>query len=747
MWNKSGKMVYNHADTLAGPSADSPLLNDSSRKLSALSVDPQSHLEDSPSVPSSPTKRPDLTLRKSHIFIAGLDRTQPFRYDDIVAHDLKTNFTPLNIRKMIASLQEEQSEELATRRALSPYNDLLPIGAANSAPPLDHADGERERKGFRPGSGMEIDEEDDMYEFEDFDERDFDPEEDFTNADGNGDNPIDGGERRSHKHSRGGSSRDQNVGNGVTYAEYLIWKAKRKQQQQGTQQLEALKNSLNIHLRSARKVNVTDEADETEKEASVEEKSDLLEATADDIASQSSVSRDYSKTNSEVNFILSRSSSRAESIAANKRKVSSKRSSGYGSALHFGAAPVNSGEESALVEAERRARGENVPSPRASLVMRARASLINKLSRTLEAMENPNDVDVDEFQAPSGGSRSARQSVRRSMRQSMLKPLATIAETARGSQLVRHSSLYTPATTLPPSETKLEEARIVAHSIIHGRVLDSPKNKLRKSFEINDPSFDMQILDYIANDHLVIKGWEQVDLLKMNDNETFAGHSFKFDEQEDKLRISTLKEFASQVATSAEDSASRVENEYKAAIINLNRLVGKKITDTAEIDSALEHAKADESSAEKAALVSPTTSAALPEPTAKLTTSESNEIAGTAAGNHAHRPAAVYTQWPCSTDRLDSPEESARLSSPPLNTQQPLHNQQQFDFEHSPSPSPSSLNSPAGARISFAFETAGKLGFDHTTTKEGGPHPPIDPKPSVSFASPHRKSKISESKF
>jgi len=664
------------------------------------------------------SKKPDLDQKKTHAFMSGLDRMQPFRYGEIVEHDIKTNFTPLNIRKLIDTLREEQSEEMASRRALSPYVDLLPAngGSAGSDRGIGSA--------FRPGSGIEYD---DMYE--EFEEEDFEQDR--------GDS-SDGVRRLLKSHHRGGgSSRDQNMGSGVTYAEYLVWKTKRKQQQQGGQPLEALKNSINIQLRSARRVYAADATDEQDEEPLGEHMSPKNERDHDlslDEDNETTSQRDYSKSNSEVNFILSRSSSRADSLAAKKRKRSSNRSPSVGSSLHFNA-PVSDADSTALVEAERRARGENVPSARASLSIRSRASLIGKLSRALDGLEDPSEFG-DQV-VPSPGTRTARSSM--AARASMVRPLATIVE-RRTSQA--RGSLYKPATAPAPSESKLEEARVLAHSIIHGRVLDSPKNKGAKSFEKTNPNFDMQILDFIANDHLIIKGWEHVDLLKMNDNETFAGHSFKFDDHEERMRISTLKEFTTQVASGAENSASRVESEYKEAISNLNRLVGKKNTNIAEIEamtSARELAQSQPPSAEKAALADEEENEDTFATDNKQPFGDDIEAAPPNGGNHAHHT-AVYTLWPSSTDRLDSPEslDASRVASPDAGPG--LLRPDSMGFSRS--------DSQSGLQIATNKVTFAEAGSADAQEAAGdGPHRPAEPKPSVPFSSPHRKSKISESKF
>lgn len=524
------------------------------------------------------TKKPDLELRKTLAFMEPLQRSQPFRYDDLVEQDLRSNFTPLNIRKLIDQLREAQQKEIEARKLADPSWQPPQHGASDSNDVVADDDVEGARTG-----GIEFDDE--------LDDDDFDIKETGEGDEQGGDRVL-AGSVSTNKFG-GGSSRDQNVGTGVTYAEYLMWKNKRKQQQQGEQQLEALKNSLNIQLRNARRVVASDVSEQTEQEAEdtvlTEQQfaelggdNDVVKAVSE--ASQPSMSRDYSSTNTEVDFILSRSNSRLDAIGALKRNFSSKKRTSVGSSLHFNASALSNADGdggSATIEAGRRARGESMMSARASLSMRARASLLVKLHRALDSMEGRSDEDA--ATGPGGLSRRA------SSRMSMVNKLSTISERSARSSLVRHGSMIKAP---PVPELKLNEARDIANSIIHGKPLKEASEKKDRRGKAVDAGFDMQILEYIANDQLIMSGWESVDLFKMNDNETFSGHSFKFDDQEDKLRVSTLKEFTQSVASSAEESASAVENEFRAAIVNLNRLVGKKISDTAVLDAPPESAEA-----------------------------------------------------------------------------------------------------------------------------------------------------------
>lgn len=540
------------------------------------------------------TKKPDLEQanRKSLAFMSPLQRSNPYHYDEIVNEDLRNNFTPLNIRKLIDQLREAQREEIAARQAADPSwqppQDLHPDGTVDAAATAT--------TGREPAASIEFDD-----ELEDDDEGE-------REGDEKGERIAVGG-FFSNKWG-GGSSRDQNVGTGVTYPEYLLWRSKRKQQQQDGQQLDALKNSLNIQLRNARRVASVTESTQHEdlehhggeEDAALTEEqfaalgtaSDLAKATGGDV--QRAMHRDYSAANTEVDFILSRSNSHLDALGAIQRKFSSKKRTSVGSSLHFNTAALMSGnnapgaeteEGSAATEAGRRARGESMMSARASLSLRARASLLGKLNRALESIESKMSED-------SPGRRA-------SSRLSVLNKLSTISErpSARSS-IVRHSSMLKP-TAIP--ELQLKEARDIANSIIHGKpVKDGGDKKERHSTA--DPGFDMQILEYIANDQLIMSGWESVDLFKMNDNETFSGHSFKFDDQDDRARAATLKEFTKQVASRSETSASAVESEFRAAIVNLNRLVGKKISDTAVLDAppAPQHEQQAEPEAEGAPL-------------------------------------------------------------------------------------------------------------------------------------------------
>jgi hypothetical protein len=389
---------------------------------------------------------------------------------------------------------------------------------------------------------------------------------------------------QAHQHS----SRDQNVGTGVTYAEYLLWKNKRKQSQQGEHQLEALKNSLNIQLRNARRHMSVETVAQPESihesdGAANEQESDLqaMEKSDGETEDQRTLKRNYSKAQSEVDLILSRSNSRRlDAIGAMKRKFSSSHRH-VSSALHFGGVdPASDGDEigdargGAAAEAGRRARGESVLSARASLSLRAQASLLRKLSRGTDMW-----ADADsalESIAQSMGRKSVR-------RRTTMNKLGTIQERGgagtRGS-LVQRGSMYAKKST--QAELDLEDARIIAHTIVHGvppppKDADKPQRQVPKNL---GAGYDLQILEYIANDELTLAGWENVDLVKMNDNETFSGHSFRFDESDDKERAAVLREFTKQVAVNVEQSASAVENEFRAALVNLNRLMGKKVDDS-----------------------------------------------------------------------------------------------------------------------------------------------------------------------
>jgi hypothetical protein len=185
-----------------------------------------------------------------------------------------------------------------------------------------------------------------------------------------------------------------------------------------------------------------------------------------------------------------------------------------------------------------------------------------------------------------------------------------------------------------------------------------------------------------------------------------------------------------------------VETEYKLAIINLNRLVGKKQTDIAEIDaltSARETLRAEPSGAST-------------ENTDPAPAHIENNPSTTQAAIYAHH-ASVYTSWPSSHDRIDSPEESPVR---PENVSGYERSTSSVGFSRSASlsglvvdgatPTPAAANRVTFSPIVLSV-TADSQDVMTAATGESGPRPPSQPKPSASFSSPHRRSKISESRY
>jgi hypothetical protein len=592
-----------------------------------------------PSDPADPTRRAVLTIpspnmhhssegyiqkpaleqigRKELTYMSQLQRDKKYRYKEVLRDELEGEATPLDVRGLIAEVIRMQRQAARSRGGADTSTpDAAPDHTRRNSRDATEARAgpTREPNAATGATGRrrsELTFSDDLPDELD----DVSDEDQFADEDGYLDN-VDGAGavREPRTGSKHHSSRDQNVGNGITYAEYLLWKSKRKQQQREEQQLDALKNSLNIQLRGARRhpsVDANTSANGGEDstaqdavltEAEFQQLMQIGAAAAQQLdQAERSQQRDYTRTNSEVDFILSRCSSRAEAVKQGRKFSNNKRGS-VGGALHFGTAALqgaDSGEESrrggstAVAEASRRARGESVRSARASLSLRASASLLQKLGQLVGTVE-PRKVSVG-GEVPLTGQLASRQSVRHSI----VDRLGTIPErgTLRAS-LVGRKSMYGKSGA--DAELPLEEARVIAHTIVHG--VPPPVKKqagadgadtgttasptaAAKAAKAHSSRYDMQILQYIANDELILSGWEKVDLLAMNENETFSGHTFRFDDTDDRARVAVLKSYTDQVALSAEQSASAVESEFRAAIVNLNRLVGKKITD-AEVRTA-----------------------------------------------------------------------------------------------------------------------------------------------------------------
>jgi hypothetical protein len=549
--------------------------------------------------------------RKELTYMSQLQRDKKYRYKEVLRDEIEGEATPLDVRGLIAEVIRMQRQAARSRGgADSSTPDAAPDHTGRNS---GDATGVREPNATSGATGRrrsELTFSDDLPD--ELDEVSDDDQ--FADEDGYLDD-VDGAGavREPHIGSKHHSSRDQNVGNGITYAEYLLWKSKRKQQQREEQQLDALKNSLNIQLRGARRhPSVDANASANGSEASTAQDAVLTEAEFQQLMqigaaaaqqldqAERSQQRDYTRTNSEVDFILSRCSSRAEAVKQGRKFSNNKRGS-VGGALHFGTAALqgaDSGEEgrrggsTALAEASRRARGESVRSARASLSLRASASLLQKLGQLVGTVE-ARKVSVG-GEVPLTGPLASRQSVRHSI----VDKLGTIPERgALRASLVGRKSMYGKSGA--DAELPLEEARVIAHTIVHG--VPPPVRKQADAdgadtgatasptaaakAKAHSSRYDMQILQYIANDELILSGWEKVDLLAMNENETFSGHTFRFDDTDDRARAAVLKSYTDQVALTAEQSASAVESEFRAAIVNLNRLVGKKITD-AEVRTA-----------------------------------------------------------------------------------------------------------------------------------------------------------------
>lgn len=550
--------------------------------------------------------------RKELAYMSSLNRSKKYHYKELAYAEVEGLATPLDVKSLIAEAIRSQREAVHSRGSVgSADRGRGRFGSSEEGGSAEEGEGGDELLGLggskgsskKAPSGKQAEFTDEVEE--EHDEDQFDDEE-GAGLEGTGSS------RGEASHVKLHSSRDQNVGHGISYAEYLVWKAKRRQQQQETQRLEALKNALNIQMRNARrnKASVdasagtagtiaTTGADRSEKVLSEAEFQQLVHDVSNAAAQldleEGGQRTDYSRTNSEVDFILSRCSSRAESVRQN-RKFSNKKRGSFGGALHFNTALLDqaaseedgAGSNSAVTEANRRARGESLRSARASLSLRTRATLIQKLGQLLDAADARRGGPGGEV--PLSGALASRQS----MRHSIVDSLGTIPErSVLRTSMVGRKSMYAKG-ALATTDLPLEEAHIIAHTIVHG-VPPPPKKRPGESDEnagsgssaslqtvssrINRPfgsRFDMQILNYIANDQLILSGWEDVDLLAMNDNETFSGHSFRFDDVDDRARAAMLKEFAASVAVTAEKSASAVENEYRAAMNSLNSLAGKK---------------------------------------------------------------------------------------------------------------------------------------------------------------------------
>ena len=642
-----------------------------------------SALRDGAQSPPGFIKKPDLALmaRKDRAFFSLLQRDEPFHYKQFLKSDVHAHSTPLDVKSLARLLRRMQRQHRADSKDRSGK-------AGNSTAAAPAATESNQCR--------------------------------FSNAQSHGNRQRTGGTGDS-------ASRDQNVGLGITYAEYLLWKAKRKQPLVGDRQLEALKNSLNIQLRSARRGQSLEataemkEGDEASEEAILtEQQFEELMASGGSLGIEAQESQlghtpmgDISAVMYEVDSLLSRSASRAEVVASSKRKYSSKRQS-VGSALHFNtaalkAADLTKADSESVAEAGRRARGSSLRSARASLSLQSRTSMLVKLNRAIAALD-PHKVSRSDT---AGIAQSDRPSVRASL---IMDPVSS----ATNPTSIRRSVIGRPSMHCKrhsQADLPIEEARIIAHSIVHGtspqQTADgaglglTEKDRTAVAKKGFGAGYDMQILEYIANDELILSGWESVDLLKMNDNETFSGHTFRFDEQDDKERATTLKLFAAQIASAAEKSVSAVESEFKAAIINLNRLVGKKVTD-AEVKVIAPEKAAAAPAGEKAPLECESTSVA---PAA--TTAPAKPTAPQLDRHRHHQ--AIWATGETAVQRID------RLSA--------------NSSDAKTTEAPSSAGSTDSSRPESMAESRPEEGGDLLSD----PRRPEQPRPSASFASPRKK--------
>jgi hypothetical protein len=643
--------------------------------------------------------------RREHAFMSSFQRAERYSSMEIRRKEELEGVTPLDVRRLIAGVILSQREDARHSRENS-REDL-------------HA---RARSSGR-GRSESL-----TYTDELSDEDELDEQEWRNRVEGHGratdTSARGGGKLSTHQAQQQHSSRDQNVGTGVTYAEYLLWKNKRKHSQQGEHQLEALKNSLNIQLRNARRhmsVEVTAQPESVpEGDGGAAEGQDVdlqaKEKSDGETEEQRTLKRNYSKAQSEVDFILSRSNSRRlDAIGAMKRKFSSSHRHGS-AALRFGGAdPSSDGDDNgdsrggAAAEAGRRARGESVLSARASLSLRAQASLLRKLSKGAD-MWGDADSALESI-AQSMGRKSVR-------RRSTMNKLGTIQERSgagtRGS-LVQRGSMYAKKST--QSELDIEDARIIAHTIVHGvppppkeADKDKPQRQVPKNL---GAGYDLQILEYIANDELTLAGWENVDLVKMNDNETFSGHSFRFDETDDKERAAVLREFTKQVAVNVEQSASAVENEFRAALVNLNRLMGKKVDDsTVHVAAPVQSVSSADAEADHA------------QKSASGAASETAKPAPVRVDRHRHHHAIMAS----GEGLLDVLHSNAH---PPAAT------------ASSTEATATSSDTAAAAVSTSSTSTAADIDSSTSSQEATGiaelPRRPSEPKPSAAFASPRKK--------
>ena len=683
-----------------------------------------SALRDGAQSPPGFIKKPDLALmaRKDRAFFSLLQRDEPFHYKQFLKSDVHAHSTPLNVKSLARLLRRMQRQHRADSKDRS--------GKAGNSTAAAPAATESNQCRF---SNAEFDDDlsdDDVFCDMALLERD---EDDCDSDEEGGTSQADRHLRQSHgnRQRTGGTgdsaSRDQNVGLGITYAEYLLWKAKRKQPLVGDRQLEALKNSLNIQLRSARRGQSLEataemkEGDEASEEAILtEQQFEELMASGGSLGIEAQESQlghtpmgDISAVMYEVDSLLSRSASRAEVVASSKRKYSSKRQS-VGSALHFNtaalkAADLTKADSESVAEAGRRARGASLRSARASLSLQSRTSMLVKLNRAIAALD-PHKVSRSDT---AGIAQSDRPSVRASL---IMDPVSS----ATNPTSIRRSVIGRPSMHCKrhsQADLPIEEARIIAHSIVHGtspqQTADgaglglTEKDRTAVAKKGFGAGYDMQILEYIANDELILSGWESVDLLKMNDNETFSGHTFRFDEKDDKERATTLKLFAAQIASAAEKSVSAVESEFKAAIINLNRLVGKKVTD-AEVKVIAPEKAAAAPAGEKAPLECESTSVA---PAA--TTAPAKPTAPQLDRHRHHQ--AIWATGETAVQRID------RLSA--------------NSSDAKTTEAPSSAGSTDSSRPESMAESRPEEGGDLLSD----PRRPEQPRPSASFASPRKK--------
>ena len=150
------------------------------------------------------TKKPDLEQagRKTLAFMAPLQRSHPFHYEELVGEDLRNNFTPLNIRKLIDQLRDAQQEEILAHQKADP---------TWQPPQLEEAEHNGDDDDVHGGLAArmqfddELEDEDEGMDREGADTAEGDPHHTMA------------GSVSTNKFG-GGSNRDQNVGTGVTYA-------------------------------------------------------------------------------------------------------------------------------------------------------------------------------------------------------------------------------------------------------------------------------------------------------------------------------------------------------------------------------------------------------------------------------------------------------------------------------------------------------------------------------------------------